>query len=279
MTVEVQVWATPQAFLVNLGAVDEVQGCIVHGMANTWISRPDAFRAGTPLLTATIDGTVVAAALQASAGKVIFSLGPTEAILALAGWWEKAGRRPHAVVVPEAARTALVKLWPGYPTLENTLYALREPPPPPATPGLLRRARAEEKGWLTDWVLAFHKDARLRDDPKASLLVESKLAAGHLFIWDDAVPRAMAALAGPTPRSVRINTVYTPEVFRRHGYGSAAVAALARMEIEAGREVVQLFADRSLDHTNRMYKEIGFEPVADFVDLELSPASTPSARA
>ncbi|MBM3547670.1 MAG: hypothetical protein FJX54_12020 [Alphaproteobacteria bacterium] len=279
MTVEVQVWPTPAAFVANLGAVDEVRGCIVHGMAHTWLARPDAFRPGTPLLTATIAGEVAAAALQASAGKIVFSLGPTEAILALAEWWEKQGRRPKAVVVPESARAELVKLWRAYPTLENTLYALRSPPAPTTIPGELRRARNEEAGWLIEWITAFNSDAKLPDSTKPKMLVESKLAAGHLFVWEDVVPRAIAALAGPTPRSVRINTVYTPDAFRGHGYASAAVASLARQELEGGRTAVQLFADRGLAHTNRMYRKIGFEPVADFADLELSSASLPSARA
>ncbi|MSP48874.1 MAG: hypothetical protein EXQ95_06055 [Alphaproteobacteria bacterium] len=272
MTPEVRVWPTPQALLANLGAIDEVQGCIVHGMAHAWLARPGAFRPGTALLTATIGGETVAAAVQASAGKVVFSLGPTEAILALADWWERTGRRPSAAAVPETARAALLRRWPGFPTFENTLYGLRAPPRLPDTPGLLRQARNEEKDWLIEWTTAFGSEARLPGAPKPRVVVESKLAAGHLFVWDDGVPRAIAALAGPTPRSVRINNVYTPDVFRRHGYGSAAVAALAAKEIEAGRKLVQLFADRSLGHTNHMYRNIGFEPVADFVDLELNPA-------
>ncbi len=270
MTAEVRAWPTPEAFLANLGGVDEVQGCVVHGMANTWLARKAAFRVGTPLLTATIGGETVAAAVQASTGKVVFSLGPTEAILALAEWWEKAGRRPAAVVAPESARAELLRLWPGFPTLENTLYAIRSEPSLPKTPGLLRRARSEEADWLIEWTTAFGRDARLPGDLKPRLVVESKLAANHLFIWEDGVPRAMVAIAGPTPRSVRINNVYTPEVFRRHGFSSAAVAALTRMELQGGRQVVQLFADRGLDHTNRMYQRIGFEPVADFVDLDLN---------
>jgi len=136
----------------------------------------------------------------------------------------------------------------------------------------------EEAGWLIEWITAFHSDAKLPDDPKPKILVESKLAAGHLFVWEDVVPRAIAALAGPTPRSVRINTVYTPATFRRHGYASAAVSALARQELESGRAVVQLFADRGLAHTNRMYRKIGFEPVADFADLELGAKPLPPAR-
>lgn len=272
MTVEVQAWPTPETFLAQLGEVDEVKGCIVHGMAHTWLARPGIFRAGTPLLTASIDGKTAAAAVQASVGKVVFSLGPVEAILALAEWWEKAGRRPTSTVVPESARSILLSLWPGYPTLENTLYALRSAPSLPEAPGLLRRARAEESEWLIDWTAAFGRDAHLPEDPKPKLVVEAKLAAGHLYVWEDGVPRTMVALAGPTPKSVRINNVYTPAVFRKHGYASAAVTVLARMELQAGRKVVQLFADRKLDHTNRMYRKIGFEPVADFVDLDLRPA-------
>ena len=30
----VHAWPTPQAFLANLGAIDEVAGCIIHGGQN-----------------------------------------------------------------------------------------------------------------------------------------------------------------------------------------------------------------------------------------------------
>ena len=269
MSVEVRAWPTPGDFLAHLGEIDEIKGCVVHGMTHAWLAKPGIFRAGTPLLTASVGGRCVAAAVQAGIGKVVFSLGPAEAILALAEWWERAGRRPAAAVVPESARAVLLGIWPGQPTLETTLYALREAPSPPGASGQLRVARDAEAAWLIDWIAAFGRDARLPEDPKPKLVVEAKLAAGHLFVWEDGVPRAVAALAGPTPKSVRINNVYTPEAFRRRGYATAAVAALTRRELEAGRRVVQLFADRSVAHTNRMYRRIGFEPVADFVDLAL----------
>jgi hypothetical protein len=272
VSIEVRSWPTPAALLANLGEIDEVRGCVVHGMAHAWLARPEAFRAGTPLLTAVSGGAVVAAAIQASIGKAVFSLAPTEAILALARWWEEAGRRPRAAVVPEAARQELRLVWPGQPTLETTLYKIETPPPTPRTAGRLRPAEAEDAPWLIDWVADFSREARLPDDPKPRLVVEAKLTARHLFVWDDGVPRAIAALAGPTPRAVRINTVYAPDAFRRRGFGSAAVAALTRQELESGRAVVLLFADRALAHTNRMYRSLGFEAVADFVDLALDAA-------
>jgi len=266
---KVKSWPTPEVFLGHLGEIDEVAACVIHGMIHTWLARPAAFRPGTPLLTASLAGQPVAAAIQASIGKVVFSLGPAEAIRALADWWESAGRRPTSVVVPETARDPLVQLWPGRATIESTLYKITAPPPVPRVPGTLRRARVDEAAFLIDWTTAFYREARLPDEPRPKLVVEAKLAAGHLFVWEDREPRAIVALAGPTPRSVRINNVYTPEAFRGRGYASAAVATLAGLELGGKRLYVLLFADRSVPHTNRMYRGIGFTAVADFVDLAI----------
>jgi predicted GNAT family acetyltransferase len=164
----------------------------------------------------------------------------------------------------------LLERWPGKRGLETTFYRIDAAPDSVAVPGHLRLARPDETELLTGWVAAFNLEAGLPHEPKPRSLVDAKLAAGHLFVWDDDGPRAIAALAGPTPRAVRINTVYTPEADRGRGYASAAVATLAARELAAGRALVTLFADRALPHTNRMYRKIGFRPVADFADLELS---------
>ena len=273
MSLAVRVWPTPDAFLAHLGAIDEVAGCVLHGLAHTWLARPESFRPGTPLLTAEDNGNVAAAAIQASLGKIVFSLGPVEAILALAAWCDDAGRRPTAAVAPESALPALLARWPGRRTLETTLYRLDQPPEIPDVAGHLRPAAKSEIGFFTAWVADFTVEARLPPDPKPRALVETKIGAGHLFVWEvGGVPMAIAALAGPTPRSVRLNTVYTPPEFRRRGYGSAAVATLAERQLACGRKVVTLFADRALPHTNRMYGRIGFQPVADFADIEIERA-------
>lgn len=270
MSLAVRAWPTPEAFLTHLGAVDEVAGCVIHGLAHTWLGRPESFRPGTPLLTAEDDGEVAAAAIQASHGKIVFSLGLTEAILALARWCDEAGRRPTAMVAPESALPVLLVHWPGRRTLETTLYRLDRSPEIPEVAGHLRPAAKSEIGFFADWVATFTVEARLPPDPKPRTLVEAKVSAGHLFVWEvSGMPVAIAALAGPTPRSVRLNTVFTPPEFRRRGYGTAAVATLAAQQFDRGKKVVTLFADRALPHTNRMYGKIGFKPVADFADIEI----------
>ncbi len=270
MSLAVRAWPTPDAFLAHLGAVDEVAGCVLHGLSHTWLARPESFRPGTPLLTVEDDGEVVAAAILASHGKIVFSLGPAEAMLALARWCDEAGQRPSAMVAPESALPILLAHWPGRRTLETTLYRLDRAPAMPEVGGHLRPAAKSEIGFFTDWVATFTVEAHLPPDPKPRALVEAKVAAGHLFVWEvGGVPKSIAALAGPTPRSVRLNTVYTPPEFRRRGYGTATVATLARQQFDRGKTVVTLFADRTLPHTNRMYAKIGFQPVADFADVEI----------
>lgn len=218
MSLTVRAWPTPDVFLTHLGAIDEVAGCVLHGLAHTWLARPESFRPGTPLLTVEKDGEVVAAAIRASHGKIVFSLGSAEAILALARWCDDAGQRPSAMVAPESSLPALLARWPGRRTLETTLYRLDRPPQIPDTGGHLRSAGKSEIGFFTDWIATFTVEARLPPDPKPRALVEAKIAAGHLFVWEvSGVPVAIAALAGPTPRSVRLNTVYTPPEFRRRG--------------------------------------------------------------
>lgn len=270
MAVIVRSWPDAEAFIAHLGAVDESTGHVVHGVAHMWRDRPESFRPGTLLLTAESGGETVAAALQASLGKMVFTDGPPEALLALAARIDSEGRRPVAAVVPECVADELLARWPGRRGLATTFYRLDRPPAASPVAGRLRPARPDEADQLTGWVAAFNLEAGLPNEPKPRGLVEAKLAAGHLFVWEDGEARALAALAGPTPRAVRINSVYTPDAFRGHGYASAAVTALAARELAGGRSMVTLFADRSLPHTNRMYRKIGFRPLADFADLDLS---------
>lgn len=273
MSPVVRVWPTPEAFLANLGAIDEVAGCVVHGLVHTWLARPASFRPGTPLLTAEFDGDVAAAGILAGVGKLVCSLGPVDAILMLDSWCEENGRRPTVIAAPEAAAPALLARRPGHRGLETTLYRLDAPPTVPTVPGRLRIATLTDADLLTDWIADFNVEARLPPDPKPRALVEAKLAAGHLFVWEtDDEPKAIAAMAGPTPRATRMNTVYTPPALRSRGYASAAVASLAARQFDLGRRVVTLFADRGLAHTNRMYRKIGFRPVADFTDVEIDRA-------
>jgi hypothetical protein len=57
--------------------------------------------------------------------------------------------------------------------------------------------------------------------------------------------------------------VYTPPEARGRGYASNLVAQVAQAQLDAGRRFVFLFTDLANPTANRIYQEIGFEPVID----------------
>jgi len=87
-------------------------------------------------------------------------------------------------------------------------------------------------------------------------------------VWRDSQPVSMAAWAGQTPRGVRVNMVYTPPELRRRGYASAAVSALTKKLLDAGRKFVFLFTDLSNPTSNSIYRKMGYEAVCDINEVD-----------
>ena len=57
--------------------------------------------------------------------------------------------------------------------------------------------------------------------------------------------------------------MYTPPERRRRGYASALVAALSQEQLDAGKEFCFLYTDLANPTSNKIYQDIGYEPVAD----------------
>ena len=76
----------------------------------------------------------------------------------------------------------------------------------------------------------------------------------------------MAGWGGRTPNGVRIGPVYTPPSLRRRGYGSAVTAAVSAERLASGLRFCFLYTDLANPTSNRIYSEIGYEPVCDSAD-------------
>jgi predicted GNAT family acetyltransferase len=72
----------------------------------------------------------------------------------------------------------------------------------------------------------------------------------------------MAARRPPAAGVSRIGPVYTPPEHRRHGYGSA-VTARAAFDILDQSAVAVLYTDLGNPTSNKIYRDLGFRPVAD----------------
>jgi hypothetical protein len=77
----------------------------------------------------------------------------------------------------------------------------------------------------------------------------------------------MVAATRETTSGCSINTVYTPPRFRRHGYATAAVAALSGRLLESGRRFCCLYTDVANPTSNSIYAKIGYKPIRDDVEI------------
>jgi predicted GNAT family acetyltransferase len=147
-------------------------------------------------------------------------------------------------------------------TVSQRIFELREVIPPASPPpGELRPARADESSLLAAWIAGFLTEVRESGD--ADRLVGERLKRGQLFVWDDGVPRTMAAWAGKTPNGVRVNFVYTPPEMRGRGYASACVAELSQRLLDEGNAFCCLYTDLSNPISNSIYTKLGYRPVSD----------------
>jgi ribosomal protein S18 acetylase RimI-like enzyme len=144
------------------------------------------------------------------------------------------------------------------------LYRLGTLRPPPA-PGAARRAGADELGLAVRWLEAFEVDAgvhRTNVEPGA----RERIAGGRLWLWEhDGEPVALAARTATAAGVSRIAPVYTPAEHRRRGYGAAVTAACTADALERDAEHVVLFTDLANPTSNSIYRQIGFDPVGDYV--------------
>ncbi|MBP2110936.1 GNAT family N-acetyltransferase [Paenibacillus silagei] len=92
-------------------------------------------------------------------------------------------------------------------------------------------------------------------------------ASGKLRLWIDRdQPVSMVNLAHQSARQARINEVFTPREFRKHGYASAAVAALCAELLSKG-VTPMLYADAANPDSNKVYQSVGFKRTGSIVDL------------
>jgi uncharacterized protein len=153
--------------------------------------------------------------------------------------------------------------------MASRIYSVTEVRPPTAVPGGPRPATEVDRTLLADWLEAFRNES-LEDPPTWDVdeLIDARLVrgAGGYVIWEDAGPVSLAGWSGRTPTGVRIGPVYTPPDKRRRGYGSAVTAAVSGELLASGRRFCFLYTDLANPTSNKIYMDIGYEPVCDSME-------------
>jgi hypothetical protein len=231
---------------------------------------------GAPLFAAIGDrGKVVGAALWTPPWRVVVSLMPRAAAVALAEAMHAWRLRPPGAVGPvEAAGPLcdrLALLGGGQARLARSMRAfeLRTVKPAPPTPGLCRRADPSEAGLVAEWYADFWADAQLNDPTDPREAGASAVREGRVFLWDQGGPASLAAVGRTTPGGASLGPVYTPIERRRHGYATALVAAVSEALLAEGHRFCCLFTDLANPTSNAIYPRVGYRPVCDFAEIDL----------
>jgi predicted GNAT family acetyltransferase len=286
----VERFATAQAFLdvaSPLLAEREAEHNLIFGISANLIADP-TFSAGPPYLAAVIDASrVVAAGIMTPPWNIVLScVDDPDAADDRDAWSALAADLDAAVVsVPgttgsvESAQT-FARVWCDAHGLASRLvmaeriYRLERVITPVDVSGHARVATEADRALLIAWVDAFIGEALDRRGPdEASVLVDRAFRTGSRtwYIWEDGEPVSVAAAGGPTPNGIRIGPVYTPPELRRRGYASAVTAYASQTELDKGRKFIFLFTNLANLTANRIYQQIGYEPVIDVDQIAFEP--------
>jgi len=158
-------------------------------------------------------------------------------------------------------------------TMRDVVYVLETYAPARGVAGSARPAVPDDFRLVADWTRQFHIDAGLPIfDVEAS--VAPRLAAGTVWLWEvDGSPVAMAGHAdlveSPAGHVGRIGPVYTPELLRGNGFGSAVTCAVID-ELQPRTSRIMLFADAANPASNGVYVRLGFRAVTEVVETALA---------
>lgn len=154
--------------------------------------------------------------------------------------------------------------------MAQRIYRLRALRPIEGVPGRARPATRHDRPLLLEWVRGFLDEAIPEGAPNAGPegIVDARFGEGRggFTIWEDRGPVSLAGWGGTTPNGVRVGPVYTPPEHRRRGYGSAVTAAVSAEQLASGHAFCFLYTDLANPTSNKIYTDIGYEPVCDSID-------------
>lgn len=225
------------------------------------------------------DADVVGCAVRTGPFNAVVSPMPPAAAGALGRWL--LANDPHVPgltgpgeVVHAASRTAGRPVTVKMREWARQLTELQPPRADRVPPGQAQRAGRADLDLLLEWLVAFEVEAGLQRFANRAHTGE-QVDAGRLWFWR--VDDQPVALGGHAPIVTvpggtvgRIGPVYTPAEHRRRGYGSALTRALT-MQLLSRCDHVMLFADAANPESNSIYQAMGFEVVAEIVDVMFDP--------
>lgn len=160
--------------------------------------------------------------------------------------------------------------WSARRIVNTRAYELRQVISVDYPTGKMRLAEADEAQRAADMHNAMMEEVIV--GPHRLQTMESELDTIRkkcVFFWVDEGEVVSIALATrPQIKGICVGGVYTPPAFRRRGYARALVAEVSKELLARSYELTNLFTDLSNPTSNKIYQEVGYQPVCDYHQYE-----------
>lgn len=250
-------------------------------MHNVLLTALAALRAGSPrypdpptLAWVTQADRVVGAAHWTAPFSPYLSVMPAAAVDCVVELFAELSPRPEGVIGTPDVASRFASGWTGRTgqhsrlRLDEQVYELTSVRRLSAPSGRARPARPVEADMVLGWTAAFSAEVGVRTGDVQRAGVAERIAAGRMWLWEDGQPVAMAGRTPVVCGVGRIGPVYTLPEHRGRGYGRAVTAAVCARLLATGAERCMLFADATNPVSNAIYRQVGFRPAGNVVELD-----------
>lgn len=137
------------------------------------------------------------------------------------------------------------------------------------SPGTWRVANKRDAELLEEWYLLFEKDTGIgaSSHKEAAAKIEQFLDDKEIYVWEvQGEVFSCMKKSRPSKHGISVGFVFTPEKYRKKGYARSLVAEVTE-ELLLEFDFVMLYTDLKNPTSNKIYREIGYEQIANPVHL------------
>ncbi len=273
----------PNEYLGLVGellAQNETKNNLILGLALRLKQDLQAFGETRPLMALVQDdfGNIAAAAVITPPFPAVVYCEPLNqaALEALVEFLIASERQVSGVNGVDVVSNALARIWQektgqAYRSvLRMRAYELRSVVQVEYPSGGMRLAKPHEAQLAADLHNAMVEE--VVSGPRRVATAESQISqieSGNVFFWEDAGKVVAVTVANrPQIKGICLSGVYTLPQQRKKGYARALVAEVSKELLHRGYELTNLFTDLSNPTSNKIYQEVGYQPICDYHQYE-----------
>lgn len=144
------------------------------------------------------------------------------------------------------------------------------------SPGTWRVANRKEAPLLEEWYLLFEEETGIgiSSSAEAARKIDAFIEGKEVYIWEvEGEVVSCMKKARPSKRGITVSFVFTPKKHRCKGYARTLVAEVTE-ELLVEYDFAMLYTDLKNPTSNKIYKEIGYEQIANPVHLVFGASIT-----